>query len=475
MFIDGKWQSAASGKTFSSVNPATGAVLDTVADGGRAEARLAIDAAVCALPAWRARTAYERADILASAHRIMLERQDDLAVLMTKEQGKPLRMARTEVGYAADFLLWFAEEAKRVYGEVIPSSRVGQRFLVLQQPVGVCAAITPWNYPISMITRKVAPALAAGCTSVLKPAEQTPLCAIETFRVFEDAGVPAGVVNLVTCSDPEPVADEILSDPLVRKISFTGSTEIGKMIASRAGATMKRVSMELGGHAPFLVFEDADPEHAAKGAALVKFLNTGQACICPNRFIVHRSIVEPFLETLRQRVEKLVPGDGLAKGTTVGPLIDGAALNKMIRQVDDAVGRGATLMLGGKQLTGDAFDGGNFFAPTILSEVTPDMVICSEETFGPIAPVLVFDEEAEALELANSTSYGLAGYIYTRDISRAIRVAEALDFGMIGINDINPTSAAVPFGGIKESGLGREGARAGITEYLDTKVLGIAL
>lgn len=475
MFIDGKWQSASSGKTFSSINPATGAVLDTVADGGRAEARLAIDAAVSALPAWRARTAYERADILASAHRIMLERQDDLAVLMTREQGKPLRMARTEVGYAADFLLWFAEEAKRVYGEVIPSSRAGQRFLVLQQPVGVCAAITPWNYPISMITRKVAPALAAGCTSVLKPAEQTPLCAIETFRVFEDAGVPAGVVNLVTCSDPEPVAEEILSDPQVGKISFTGSTEIGKMIAARAGATMKRVSMELGGHAPFLVFDDADPEHAAKGAALVKFLNTGQACICPNRFIVHRSIVAPFLETLRQRVEKLVPGDGLAKGTTVGPLIDEAALHKMTRQVDDAVGRGATLMLGGKQLTGDTFDGGNFFAPTILSEVTPDMVICSEETFGPIAPVLVFDDEAEAIEMANSTSYGLAGYIYTRDISRAIRVAEALDFGMIGINDINPTSAAVPFGGIKESGLGREGARAGITEYLDTKVLGIAL
>ena len=475
MYIDGKWQSAASGKTFSSMNPATGAVLDAVADGGRAEARLAIDAAVAALPAWRAKTAYERADILAAAHRIMLERQDELAVLMTKEQGKPLRMARTEVGYAADFLLWFAEEAKRVYGEVIPSSRADQRFLVLQQPVGVCAAITPWNYPISMITRKVAPALAAGCTSVLKPAEQTPLCAIETFRVFEDAGVPAGVVNLVTCSDPEPVAEEILSDPQVRKISFTGSTEVGKMIAARAGATMKRVSMELGGHAPFLVFEDADPEHAAKGAALVKFLNTGQACICPNRFIVHRSIVTPFLETLRQRVEKLVPGDGLAKGTTVGPLIDEAALHKMTRQVDNAIANGATLMLGGTQLTGDTFDDGHFFAPTILSDVTADMVICSEETFGPIAPVLVFDDEAEAIEMANSTSYGLAGYIYTRDISRAIRVAEALDFGMIGINDINPTSAAVPFGGIKESGLGREGARAGITEYLDTKVLGIAL
>lgn len=475
MYIAGEWRSALSSKTFESTNPASGSVLGTVPDGDRADARAAIDAAADALPAWRAKTAYERAEVLMAAHRIMLERQDELAQLMTREQGKPLRMARTEVGYAADFLLWFAEEAKRVYGEVIPSARADQRFLVLQQPVGVCAAITPWNYPISMITRKVAPALAAGCTSVLKPAEQTPLCAIETFRVFADAGVPSGVVNLVTCSDPEPVADEILADPMVRKISFTGSTEIGKMIASRAGATMKRVSMELGGHAPFLVFADADPEHAAKGAALVKFLNTGQACICPNRFIVHRSIAEPFLATLRARVEKLVPGDGLQKGTTVGPLIDDVAIKKMERQVEDAVDKGATVVIGGSRLSGTGFDDGCFFAPTILSEVTPQMLICSEETFGPIAPVMVFDDESEAVELANSTRYGLAAYLYTRDITRAIRVAEALDFGMIGINDINPTSAAVPFGGIKESGLGREGARAGLAEYLDTKVLGVAL
>lgn len=475
MYIDGEWRSALSGNTFESTNPATGDVLGTAPDGGRADARKAIDAAGAALPAWRATTAYERAEILAAAYRLMIERQDELATLMTREQGKPLRMARTEVGYAADFLLWFAEEAKRVYGEVIPSARADQRFVVLQQPVGVCAAITPWNYPISMITRKVAPALAAGCTSVLKPAEQTPLCAIETFRVFADAGVPPGVVNLVTCADPEPVAGEILADASVRKVSFTGSTEIGKMIASRAGGTMKRVSMELGGHAPFLVFADADPEHAGKGAALVKFLNTGQACICPNRFIVHRSIAEPFLATLRARVEKLMPGDGLAKGTTVGPLIDDVALKKMERQVADATAKGAEVVTGGNRLSGPGFDDGSFFAPTVLSDVTPDMLICSEETFGPIAPVMVFDDEDEAIRMANSTSYGLAGYIYTRDISRALRVAEALDFGMIGINDINPTSAAVPFGGIKDSGLGREGARAGIAEYLDTKVLGIAL
>lgn len=475
MYINGEWQSAASGKTFESVNPATGEVLGSVPDGDRADTRRAIAASAAALPDWRARNAYERADILVTAHRLMLERREDLATLMTKEQGKPLRMARNEVGYAADFLLWFGEEAKRVYGEAIPSARTDQRFLVLQQPVGVCAAITPWNYPISMITRKVAPAVAAGCTSVLKPAEQTPLCAVETFRVFADAGVPPGVVNLVTCSDPELFADEVLAEPTVRKISFTGSTDVGKMIAARAGATMKRVSMELGGHAPFLVFPDADPEHAAKGAALVKFLNSGQACICPNRFIVHSSIAQEFIVALRSRVEKLVAGDGLAKGTTIGPLIDDVALKKMTRQVDDAVDKGAQVVVGGTRLEGAGFGGGAFFAPTILSGVSADMLICSEETFGPIAPVLTFDDEEEAVAMANATTYGLAGYIYTRDISRAFRVAESLDFGMIGINDINPTSAAVPFGGIKESGLGREGARAGLSEYLDTKVLGIAL
>src|SRR5690606_38122654 len=305
LYIDGKWQPSSTGATFVSHDPATGEELGTVADGGAADARAAIEAAAAALPDWRSRTAYERADVLYRAHRMMLERREDLARTMTREQGKPLRMARNEVGYAADFLLWFAEEAKRVYGETIPSSRADQRFLVMHQPVGVAAAITPWNYPISMITRKAAPALAAGCTFVLKPAEQTPLCAVETFRVFEDAGVPPGVVNLVTASDPVPVGDEILTNRTFRKLSFTGSTEVGTMIASRAAAQMKRVSLELGGHAPFIVCRDADPEHAAKGAALVKFLNTGQACICPNRLFVHRSIAEPFLATLEDRVGRL--------------------------------------------------------------------------------------------------------------------------------------------------------------------------
>jgi succinate-semialdehyde dehydrogenase/glutarate-semialdehyde dehydrogenase len=434
-----------------------------------------VEAASRALPGWAARTAYDRSDLLVAAHRIMLERREELARTMTQEQGKPLRAARNEVGYAADFLLWFAEEAKRVYGETIPSSRADQRFIVLHQPVGVAAAITPWNYPISMITRKVAPALAAGCTMVLKPAEQTPLCAVETFKVFADAGLPPGVVNLVTASDPAPIGDEFLSNPAVRKISFTGSTVIGKDIARRATDQLKRVSLELGGHAPFIVFEDADPDRAAKGAALVKFLNTGQACICPNRLFVHRSIADAFVATLVDRLDKLQPGNGLDDGVTIGPLIDEDAVAKMQRQVDDAKARGATVVSGGSRLSGPEFDHGSFWSPTLLTEVTPDMVIYREETFGPIAPVIVFDDEEEVVAMANDTTYGLASYVYTRDISRAIRMAEALDFGIIGINDINPTSAAVPFGGIKESGLGREGAREGISEYLDTKVCGIAL
>jgi succinate-semialdehyde dehydrogenase / glutarate-semialdehyde dehydrogenase len=475
LFIDGKWGGASSGATFESRNPATGEVVGEVADGDGTDARRAVDAATTSFDAWAGLTAHDRSRYLYDAWRIMVDRADELARLMTLEQGKPLRMARTEVTYASDFLLWFAEEAKRVYGETIPASRGDQRFLVMHQPVGVAAAITPWNYPISMITRKAAPALAAGCTMIVKPAEQTPLCAVETFRVFEDAGIPAGVVNLVTTSDPLPVADELLTNRAVRKISFTGSTDIGKEIARRSADQLKRVSLELGGHAPFLVFPDADPVHAAKGAALVKFLNTGQACICPNRFFVHRSIAEPFIAEFTARIEKLKAGSGLEHGVTVGPLIDAYAMEKMHRQVDDAVTKGAQVLAGGARLSGGGYDDGLFWAPTLLSDVTPEMTIYREETFGPIAPVVVFDDEDEAVSMANDTVYGLASYLYTNDLSRAMRVAEALDFGIIGINDINPTSPSVPFGGIKESGVGREGGHEGITEYLDTKVCGIAL
>jgi succinate-semialdehyde dehydrogenase/glutarate-semialdehyde dehydrogenase len=405
----------------------------------------------------------------------MRSRTDELAKLMTEEQGKPLKAARNEVGYAADFLLWFAEEAKRVYGETIPAPRADQRFIVLKQPVGVCAAITPWNYPISMITRKVAPALAAGCTIVVKPAEQTPLCAQAVVEILEEAGVPEGVVNLVPTSSPAPVAEAWLTDPRVRKVTFTGSTEVGKLVARQAADQVKRVSLELGGHAPFIVFDDADPEHAAKGASLVKFLNTGQACICPNRIFVQRGVVEPFLETLTARVSRMRAGNGLQDGVAIGPLVDQPSLDKVDRQVRDAVGKGAELVCGGERLTDDGLDAGFFYAPTILTDVTEDMSIYREETFGPVAPVVVFDDEDEVIARANDTTYGLASYVYTDDLRRAMSTFERLRFGIVGINDINPTAAAAPFGGVKESGLGREGGRAGIEEYLDTKLGGFAL
>jgi len=475
LYIDGKWRHAASGQTFAVTNPATSQVLAQISAAGTGDVREAVNAADSAFAAWSARTAYERSGYLYDAYRLMLERADELAWLMTTEQGKPLRTARIEVQYAADFLMWFAEEAKRVYGSTIPSSRADQRFLVMHQAVGVVGAVTPWNYPISMLTRKIAPALAAGCTVVLKPAEQTPLCAVEVFRILHEVGVPAGVVNLVTAAQPELVGDEFLSNPIVRKLTFTGSTEVGKRLAQGAAASIKRVSLELGGHAPFIVFPDADPAHAARGASLVKFLNTGQACISPNRIFVHRSIAEPFLSVLADRVGRLKAGNGLEEGVTTGPLIDDGALAKMDEHVSDAVGRGATLVCGGQRLTGEAYDAGTFFAPTVLTDVTPEMVIYREETFGPIAAVIVFDDEDEVVRMANDTDYGLAAYVYTKDISRAIRVSEALRFAIVGVNDINPTSAAAPFGGMKESGLGREGGQEGITEYLETKLVGISV
>jgi succinate-semialdehyde dehydrogenase / glutarate-semialdehyde dehydrogenase len=475
LFIDGKWRHATSGAAFVSRNPATSEPLGTVSDAGPGEVADAIAAASVAAAAWAGKTAYERAAVLTEAHRLMVEREEDLALLMTAEQGKPLRAARNEVRYAADFLIWFAEEAKRVYGRTIPSARSDQRFVTVQQPVGVVAAVTPWNYPISMITRKAGPALAAGCTVVLKPAEQTPLCAVAVVQLLEEAGLPPGVLNLITTSDPVPVGRALLESSVVRKLTFTGSTEVGKQLAAAAAGTIKRVSLELGGHAPFLVFNDADPVYAAKGAALVKFLNTGQACISPNRIFVQRDIYPEFLRALSERVEALRAGNGAEPGVTVGPLIDESALEKMERHVSDAVGKGARLHVGGERLAGDGYDGGSFFAPTLLSEITPEMLIYREETFGPVAAVTAFDDESQVIEMANDTLYGLASYVYTRDLTRAIRVSEALRFAIVGVNDINPTSAAAPFGGIKESGLGREGGQEGITEYLETKLIGLSV
>ena len=473
MLINGEWHNDT--PTFPVFNPATGEEIGQVADGTEQDAARAIEAASAALPAWMNETAYARSAVLYRAHQLMLEQQRELAELMTREQGKPLKASMNEVKYAADFLLWFAEEAKRVYGETIPSARSDQRFLVQKQAVGVVAAVTPWNYPISMLTRKLGPALAAGCTVVLKPAESTPLCAIAVFKILEEAGLPAGVANLVTASNPKPIGEVFCTHPAVRKLTFTGSTAVGKHLAQACAPQLKRVSMELGGHAPFIVYDDADPVHAAKGVSLVKFLNTGQACISPNRIFVQRRILDPFLETLQTRVGDMQAGDGMDPVNSIGPLINEAAIDKVDRQVQDAVSHGATLLAGGYRLTEGGLDRGCFYGATLLSDVTPEMLIYREETFGPVAAVVPFDDEDDVIAMANDTDYGLAAYVYTQNLARALRTFEQLQFGIIGINDINPTSAAAPFGGMKESGLGREGAREGIEEYLETKLGGLSI
>ncbi|MBL6972350.1 MAG: NAD-dependent succinate-semialdehyde dehydrogenase, partial [Desulfobacterales bacterium] len=462
LYIDGQWVDADSGATFDVFNPANGEKIGEAADGSGSDAARAIEAAQKAFGQWAGLTAHQRSEYLYEAYQRMTANREHLARLMTEEQGKPLKASRGEVQYGADFLLWYAEEAKRVYGKTIPAPRSDQRFMVLRQPVGVVAAITPWNYPVSMVTRKVAPALAAGCTIVLKPAEATPLCAVEVFKILHEAGIPAGVANLVTALNPAPVGEVFVQNPLVRKLTFTGSTEVGKLLAEGAARQVKRVSLELGGHAPFIVFEDSDPVHAAKGAALIKFLNTGQTCISPNRIFVHRSIMAPFVEEFKSRVSRMSTGSGFEDGVSIGPLVDNAALQKVQQQVSDALAQGAALVCGGRRLTEDNLDRGYFYAPTVLSDVTPQMLIFREETFGPVAPIIAFDSEEEVLALANDTNYGLAAYIYTNNLSRAMRMFEALNFGIIGINDINPTSAAAPFGGMQESGLGREGGREGI-------------
>lgn len=475
MFINGEWIEAQSGATFDVINPATGAKLGEMPDGGGADATAAVAAAQSAFGSWSTTTTHERADILMRAWQLMQDRSDDLAHLMTSEQGKPLRASRFEVGYAADFLRWFAEEARRITGQWLPSSRPDQRFLSIRQPVGVVAAITPWNYPMSMLTRKMGPALAAGCTMVLKPAEATPLCAKAIFEILDEAGVPAGVMNMVTAENPVPIGEVFTSDSRVKKLTFTGSTAVGRLLAGKAAASLQRVSVELGGHAPFIVYPDADPEQAAKGAAALKFLNSGQACISPNRLYVHRDAADSFVATLTGRVSKLATGNGMAEGVGVGPLVNDAAVAKVEAQVEDARSKGAGVPVGGYRMTDDGLDKGFFYAPTLLTEVTPDMVVYREETFGPVAPVVVYDDVDEVIELANDTRYGLAAYVYTKSLQTAITAFEALRFGIIGINDVNPTSASVPFGGMNDSGLGREGGHEGLDEYLETKTAGISL
>lgn len=475
MFINGEWVEAISGRTFAVTNPATGERLGEVPDGGADDARAAIEAAHQAFPSWSSTTAYERADILLRAWQLMNERAGELAELMTTEQGKPLRASRFEVGYGADFLRWYAEEARRITGEWLPSGRADQRFLAIRQPVGVVAAITPWNYPMSMLTRKMGPAIAAGCTMVLKPAEATPLCAKAIFEILVDAGVPEGVINLVTAEDPVPIGDTFTSDPRVKKLTFTGSTAVGRLLAGKAAASLQRVSVELGGHAPFIVYPDADPEQAAKGAAALKFLNAGQACISPNRLYVHEAAADAFVETLTGRISRLVAGNGMHDGVGVGPLVNDAAVEKVAAQVEDAREKGAGVPVGGYRLTDDGLDQGHFYAPTLLTEVTPEMTVYREETFGPVAPVVVYDDVDEVIDLANDTHYGLAAYVYTQSLNTAVTAFERLRFGIIGINDVNPTSASVPFGGMNDSGLGREGGHEGLDEYLETKTAGISL
>lgn len=450
-------------------NPATGAVLGRVPDLGAREAEAAIAAAEAALPAWRGLLARERSRLLRRWFDAIVDAQEDLARILTAEQGKPLAEARGEIAYAASFIEWFAEEARRTDGAVIPSHRADARLLVLKQPVGVTAAITPWNFPAAMITRKAAPALAAGCTMVVKPAMQTPLTALALARLAEGAGIPAGVLNIVTGS-AAAIGGALTASPVVRKLSFTGSTGVGRLLLRQCADTVKKVSMELGGNAPFLVFDDADLDAAVEGAMASKYRNSGQTCVCANRFYVQRGVAEEFTRRLAAAASALVVGDGTDSATSQGPLIDANAVAKVEEHVADALARGATLALGGARHPA----GDRFFAPTILAGCTSDMLVGREETFGPVAPIFVFDTEARAVALANAGEAGLAGYFYTRDLARAWRVAEALECGMVGINTGLISTEVAPFGGVKQSGIGREGSRAGIDEYLEVKYLCMA-
>lgn len=470
-YIAGAWSDADNGAVSAIANPATGELLGNVPELGAAETRCAIEAAHAAWPGWRQATAQTRATILRRWFSLMLEHQEDLAMLLTLEQGKPLAEARGEISYAASFIEWFAEEGKRVYGDTIPAHQPDKRILVLKEPVGVCAAITPWNFPTAMIARKAGAALAAGCPMVVKPAPQTPFSALALAVLAERAGVPAGVLNVVT-GPAQVIGDEILDNPLVRKLSFTGSTRTGKYLMQRCAGTLKRLSLELGGNAPFIVFDDANLDAAVAGALVSKYRNSGQTCVCANRFLVQDGVYDAFAERLTQAVrEQLTVGNGLEPGVMQGPLIDAAALAKVERHVADALAQGARVLTGGRRHA----LGGTFYEPTVLGEVTPDMLVAREETFGPVAPLFRFQTDDEAIRLANATEFGLAAYFYSRNLSRVFRVAEALQYGMVGINTGLISTEIAPFGGVKESGFGREGSKYGIEEYLNIKYLCIDL
>jgi len=463
-YIDGVWMDADDGASLPVINPSDGAVIGTVPRMGAAETRRAILAAERAWAPWRRKTAKERGQILRRWHDLILANQEDLARLMTAEQGKPLAESRGEIAYGASFIEWFAEEGKRVYGDVIPSGSGDKRIVVLKEPIGVVAAITPWNFPHAMITRKCGPALAAGCPVVVKPASQTPFSALALAVLAEKAGIPPGVFNVVTGS-AAAIGGELTANPIVRKLTFTGSTEVGKVLMRQCADTVKKVSMELGGNAPFIVFDDADLDAAVEGALASKYRNAGQTCVCVNRILVQDGVYDDFARRLTAAAAALKVGDGFADGTQLGPLIDQAAVAKVEEHIADALGKGARLLLGGKRL------GGNFFEPTVLGDVTPAMAVAREETFGPLAPLFRFTSEAEAVAMANDTEFGLASYFYSRDLGRVWRVAEALEYGIVGINEGIISTEVAPFGGIKESGIGREGSRYGIDDFLEIKYL----
>lgn len=465
-YINGEWVAARSGEVIAVTNPADGAVLASVPNMGAAETRAAIACAQQAQMGWRGMLAKERGAILQRWYELMVEHQEDLALLMTYEQGKPLGEARGEIGYAASFLQWFAEEARRVYGEVIPTHQADKRLLVLKQPIGVCVAITPWNFPSAMITRKVAPALAAGCTMVVKPDAQTPLSAFALCELAAQAGVPKGVFNVVT-GDAPTIGGEMTSNPQVRHLSFTGSTQTGRLLMKQCADSIIKVSLELGGNAPFIVFDDADVDAAVAGAMISKYRNGGQTCVCSNRLYVQEKVYAQFAEKLSAAVGKIRVGDGLQEGVSQGPMINQGAVEKVERHIADALEKGAKLACGGARHK----LGGNYFQPTVLTEVTSDMRVAREETFGPLAPLFRFTDEQEVVEMANRTEFGLAAYFYSGDIARAWRVAEALEYGMVGINSGLLSTAEAPFGGVKQSGIGREGSRHGIEEYLEMKYL----
>lgn len=466
-YIDGRWVSAASGKMHAVLNPATGEKVGEVPDLSAEEASAAVEAADRAFDGWRKTTAKQRCSLLRRWYELIMDNQEALAQILTKEQGKPLSEARGEVAYGASFAEWFGEEAKRTYGDHIPSPSPNNRLITILQPVGVVAAITPWNFPVAMITRKIAPALAAGCTVVLKPAEDTPLCALALAELADQAGFPAGVVNIVTTSDPVSVGDTLTSHPLVRKVSFTGSTPVGKHILRQAAGTVKKVSMELGGNAPFIVFDDADLDEAIKGVLISKYRNAGQTCVCTNRIYVQRDIKDQFVERFKTEVAKLKVGNGVDANTEIGPLINARAVDRVESVVRHAQEQGAELLYGGSR--DDA--GELFFQPTLLGNVDESMEIANQELFGPVSTLFVFDDEAEVIERANATPFGLAAYFYSRDIGRCWRVAEELEYGIVGINEGIISNEVAPFGGVKESGMGREGSRHGIDDYLEIKYL----